>query len=156
MTPSPAVSQALTNGDSTRTVWSMTRAEFIQQAALSLVRTGSTQEHAIDEAVRLAGKLQATDKAPWSDPSESVLLKRIEDEAHRRGYLLGLADSEKKDVYRVAPDLEQDALLAVEKAARDLRESVGYESGATSHDLDAALTRLDKLREPMPAEDTDP
>lgn len=70
----------------------MTRAEFIQQATLSIVRSGNTQEHAITEAVRLAGKLEATEKAPWSNPNESVLLKRIEDEAHRRGYLLGEKD----------------------------------------------------------------
>lgn len=85
----------------------MTRAEFIQQATLSIVRSGNTQEHAITEAVRLAGKLEATEKAPWSNPNESVLLKRIEDEAHRRGYLLG-----EKDGRQYAAD-EQNWLLCL-------------------------------------------
>jgi hypothetical protein len=70
----------------------MTRAEFIQQAVLKLVHDGSTQEHAIEEAVRLANNLAARKDAEWSDPSDSTLLKRIEDEAHRRGYLLGEQD----------------------------------------------------------------
>lgn len=37
-------------------------------------------------------------------------------------------------------------LRKVEDAARRLREPVGYESGATSHDLDAALQALDDWR----------
>lgn len=37
-------------------------------------------------------------------------------------------------------------LKKVEDAARRLREPVGYESGATSHDLDDALQALDDFR----------
>ena len=49
---------------------------------------------------------------------------------------------------------ELTLLKKVEDAARRLREPVGYESGATSHDLDDALRALDDLRarpvEPRP------
>jgi hypothetical protein len=41
---------------------------------------------------------------------------------------------------------ELTLLKKVEDAARRLREPVGYESGATSHDLDDALRALDEFR----------
>ena len=75
----------------------MTRAEFIQQTTIALVRAGVTQDYAIDEAVCLAGRLQARNTAAWSDPNENGLL-----EAHRRGYLLGLKDGEEQAVKEAA------------------------------------------------------
>lgn len=45
---------------------------------------------------------------------------------------------------------ELTLLRKVEDAARRLREPVGYESGATSHDLDDALRALDEYREFRP------
>jgi len=50
--------------------------------------------------------------------------------------------------------MELELLRKVAEAARRLREPVGYESGATSHDLDDALQALDDFRrlpiEPAP------
>ena len=59
----------------------MTRSEFVQQAVLSLIRAGITQQYAIDEADRLANALAKSGKAPWS-----------EDEAIVRGYARGVED----------------------------------------------------------------
>lgn len=75
----------------------MTRAEFIQQAILGVMRSATlkpavTFEEALLPAMTAADALEASNKAPWSEPSESAILKRIEDEAHRKGYLLGLED----------------------------------------------------------------
>lgn len=47
---------------------------------------------------------------------------------------------------RMLARLEHEALLALEKAARKLQDRVRL------HDLESALKRLDKLREPMPEE----
>lgn len=41
---------------------------------------------------------------------------------------------------------ELELLREVEREVRSLREPVGYESGATSHGLDAALKALDDWR----------
>jgi hypothetical protein len=56
-------------------------------------------------------------------------------------------EGELSAVGKVAEGLELTALRVVEKAARELRLAAGYESGASSKDLDEALATLDRLRE---------
>ena len=122
----------------------MTRSEFVQQAVLSLVRAGITQQHAIDEADLLANALARSGKAPWS-----------EDEAISSEH--GTRECSNYTPNDRMPDKREcDALLAVEKAARSLQEIFGYNgaywavrgASASANALSGALAMLDKLRAP--------
>jgi hypothetical protein len=113
----------------------MTRADFIQRAVLqSLPKC----EYPATAACLAADALEKSGVAPWDNntsPPGTVGVGVMTDA--RVGVV---TDASKDDLHVI------NALLNVEKAARKLREPVGYESGASSHELDEALARLDSLR----------
>ena len=65
----------------------MTRSEFIQHAVLTFARAGSTHEHAIDEAERLAQSLVARNTGAFSDTfnHERMALIMVEEAARSLG-----------------------------------------------------------------------
>lgn len=111
----------------------MTRAEWIQRVLLADVdhvisnhdpreTRASEMQESLARAEHLADLIEKSGKAPWSDPNEGVLLKRLEDEAHRRGYLLGHEDAAKEteetettETARLPPDVVE-AVATLQKA----------------------------------------
>jgi 8-oxo-dGTP diphosphatase len=69
----------------------MTRNNFVHHAVVSMLRSCVVSD-ALKRAVEAANEIENKNISPWDDPNEGVLLKRIENEAHRRGYLLGEHD----------------------------------------------------------------
>jgi hypothetical protein len=89
-----------------------------QLESLAATIRKATTDGDLERCARLAATIQLTFRG------ETDLISRLLDEC----------------------DVLVDSLLAVETAARKLREPVGYESGASSRELDEALARLDALR----------
>jgi hypothetical protein len=79
----------------------MTRAEFIQRALLASIaqRAFDPYVDVVQAAVLLADAIERSNVAPWSDPAAGLadFVSRVENEAHRRGYLLGKGDAEKEN-----------------------------------------------------------
>jgi hypothetical protein len=106
-------------------------------------------ELAIERAVRQLEEEPATRAAmlrPYEPPTKAETSPPPEDRE----------PSPRREPVPAQPDVlllharRMEVLLAVEAAARALREPVGYESGASSHDLDEALACLDELRVEQP------
>jgi hypothetical protein len=106
----------------------------------------------LERCARLAATIQLTfrEKIPEAQTNlVSHLLHECDDLRTKVDRLLVERDDLTKRARLAESTLEkriENALLAVETAARKLREPVGYESGASSHELDEALARLDALR----------
>jgi hypothetical protein len=79
----------------------MTRSEFIHRAVLEGMRTNAEDGQPIGKetvllwAYSLADAIEKDDKAPWSDPNDTAILKRIDHEAFQRGYAMGVGDGRK-------------------------------------------------------------
>ena len=77
----------------------MTRSEFIHRAVLEGMRTNAEDGQPIGKesvllwAYSLADAIEKDDKAPWSDPDDTAILKRIDHEAFQRGYAMGMRDA---------------------------------------------------------------
>jgi hypothetical protein len=121
----------------------MTRNEWIQRALLDARTMPSAGKGSIEVViawiVAAADVLEKSGAAPWSEESESAILKRIEDEAHRRGYVLGEQDGRK---YAAEEAARYGAAFDVEKSIR----AEEREACAKLADLLAAKAARDSLR----------
>jgi hypothetical protein len=139
----------------------MTRAEFIHRAIIEGMRRNAEDGEPVGSgtllawAYGLADAIEKDGKAPWDNNTVALKPKGglcvcgvplVGFECHNEDH----ARDEPSEHTNIEPpkktDNEHAALLGVESAARSLRDHVGYETGATSRELNVALGRLDTIR----------